>query len=103
MGSKLKGRYEVVPAFANAQSGLTFGQLWQGEAVIAKKELAKIFGKGKIKVSVVKVNHLGVKRDGTDELKCFAVALAGLQGKKYRLYWTLTIRQMLSRPSLFDV
>lgn len=78
LGSEIKERYDVVSSITNAQSGLTFGQLWKGEAVNAKKELDKFFGKEKLKVSVVEASPLDPGRDETKEEKCLAVALVEL-------------------------
>lgn len=36
-------KYDVVSEFANASTGLSIGQLWQGDAVKAQKELRKYY------------------------------------------------------------
>lgn len=47
------GSYDVSSALAQAPTGLTFGQLWRGDAANAKKDLDHIFGKGELKVGVI--------------------------------------------------
>lgn len=65
-------KYDVVSALTNAQTGMTFGKLWKGDAAIARKELERIFGKGGLKVGVVSDDP---NKEGEDvEEKCMAVA-----------------------------
>lgn len=45
-------KYEVFSASLNAQSVLKFGQLLQGDAPSAEKELQRIIWKGKFKLSI---------------------------------------------------
>lgn len=42
------GKYNVVSDFANAPSGITFGQLLRGDAQEATKQIRRILGKGAI-------------------------------------------------------
>lgn len=65
-------------ALTNAQSGLTFGQLWQGEVAYARKELSHTPGKGKLKLSMV------TEKDGDEEddaEKCLAVPVVHVHGQ----------------------
>lgn len=52
----LQDHYNVLSAITNAPSGLTFGHLWQGDAVSAKKELDSIFGRDMLKLEMMKEN-----------------------------------------------
>lgn len=48
-----RDRYDEVSALANAPAWLTFRQLLQGDAASVRKELDRIFGKGKLKLGVI--------------------------------------------------
>lgn len=73
------GRYGVVTALIQALSGLTLGQIWEGDAVGAKKELDRIFGKAKLKLGMVEEEEVvPICRD--EEEKCFAVTLLKVHG-----------------------
>lgn len=65
-------KYDVISAMTNAPSGLTFGQLWRGDAASAEKDLDRMLGKNKLKVGVLEED----KNQGNDEQeeKCLAVA-----------------------------
>lgn len=66
------GKYNVVSFFTNVQSGLKFRQLWQGGAAGARKELNRIFIKGKLKFGIVADN-----KDMSDiKENCFADSIA---------------------------
>lgn len=70
-------KYDVVSALTNAQSGITFGHLWQGNAAYARKELDRIFGKGQLKLGVVEERE---QNDEDTEEKCLAVAPVRIHG-----------------------
>lgn len=71
----------MVSVLTNAPSGMTFRQLWKGEAVRAKKELDRIFGRDKLKLVVIEESDVDEKPE--KEEKCFAVALVRAQGWKF--------------------
>lgn len=54
-------------AITNAWTGMSFGQLWQGDAVSAKKELDHSFGRGRPKLGAVEEN--AENRDNEKEEK----------------------------------
>lgn len=66
---------------------MTFGQLWQGESVGAKKELNRIFEKGKPKVNVVDGPHYS--DEVVKEKNCVVVALLRFHG--FEVYASLDI------------
>lgn len=77
-------KYDVVSALTNAQSGLTFGQLWKGDATGARKELQRIIGKGKLKMTVVEEvktkNELNLEEDSDD--RYLGVSVIRIHGTK---------------------
>lgn len=77
MQTELQGRHDVISALTNAQLGLTFGQLWQGGAAIAKKDSDRLFGKEKLRFGIVEDYSC---TEETKEENCLAVALAKIHG-----------------------
>lgn len=72
-------KYDVVSALTSAPSGITFGQLWRGDATSARKELDRIFGKGKLKLGVV-ADVKGAVEENEEEEKCLAVTKVSMYG-----------------------
>lgn len=68
-------KYGVVFAPTNAPSGLTFGQLWQGNASSAKKNVDQIFGEEKLNEGPMKSRTSSMRTRGRGEEKYLAVAL----------------------------
>lgn len=50
-------KYKIVSQLMNSQSGMTSGQLWQGDAASIKKGLDRVFGNGALKFGVIEGNH----------------------------------------------
>lgn len=69
----------MISALSNASTELTFGQLWSGNAVSAKKELDRTFGKGRLKFGVLE--DADVIGQTSEEEKCLAVVLVKVFGK----------------------
>lgn len=80
-----------------AQSGLSFGQLWQGDAGTAKKELDKIFGKGKLKFEVVAESP--VHNDDPEE-KCMAVSTVLVHGTEVHAFMVTGATPNVMSPKL---
>lgn len=67
----------MISVLTNAPPGLRFGQLWQGEAVHARRELSRTLGKN-LKMSVVAEKAT----DGSeDEDKCLAFSVIRICGQ----------------------
>lgn len=64
-------------ALTNAQSGITFGKLWQGEATNTRKELDRIFGKDNLNLGIVKEED---ENSEQDEEKSLAVSFVHNHG-----------------------
>lgn len=62
-------------ALTNAPTGLTFGQLWQGDTADAKKILERLVGKVKFKLGSIEIDE-----EFDKEERCFAVSVLQVRG-----------------------
>lgn len=87
-------RYDVVSAFMNGKFGLKFGQLLQGDANSARKELQRILGKAKLKLVVLEEY---IDRNSDNEESCLAVPAVRTYGVElYALLDTGAILNVMS-------
>lgn len=68
----------MISALTSAKSGLTVGQIWQGDAACAKKELDRVLGKGKLELGLV--GEEPKRMSHAREEKCLAVTLVTIHG-----------------------
>lgn len=64
---ELNDHYDVLSALMNALNGMSFCQLWQGDALGARKKLNDILERRKLKLEVLKMNNnaLGIEEEKT--------------------------------------
>lgn len=68
----------MIRALSNASTGILFGQLWQGNDVGVRKELDRLFGRGKQKLGVVE--EFGGEDIQEEEKKCLAMIFVSVHG-----------------------
>lgn len=87
----------MVSALTEAQLETLFEQLWQGDAVTAKKELDKVFEKRKLSFGVVTENL--IYNDDLEE-NCLAVSTVQVHGTKVHALMNTGATSSVTSPKL---
>lgn len=91
-------KYDIVSVFTKAQSGLIFGQVWQGDTVSAKRELDRIFGKGGLKFGLVEQENGRISQE--KEEKCLSITLVKVHGVVFHIFLNSDATPNVASPRL---